>query len=441
MENEAIVLKTCKTFLQHCNKGNKGGSSLFSAFRPIRIDFILNRVPLISPLRPRILKVPHKPFGEPLDVCLIVKDEDKKRIKEMQLEGIKKVIPLRKLRDNYKVYEDRRILVASYDLFLADDRIIPALPRVTGKPFYHRHKVPIAIRVGTKETTQKNVDTVLTSSYMWVPKGVRGSIQVGTTQMDAQKLGENVLAVMNQLLTSSDKLFIKERPPKPLTEEELKAKAAKKSAAKKGKVKSEEEKIKNEEGEEGEEEEEEKSVGKAQEVKSEPKEMKEEEREMGKEERENEKEQILHVNVKAMYLMSVDAPAVPIYYGEEEAHEIIEENESESESDEGEEEEDDEEEEEKEEEEEGKKKEKRNKKESEKKEEAKAPKKGTNKKEKMMKEKALNKKSELSQQNTQGKSNEKKGMQEEKDLFKKTKTPLVANKHKVKRTKAEDDQN
>jgi ribosome biogenesis protein UTP30 len=46
------------------------------------------------------------------------------------------VIGLSKLRANYKQYEAKRQLKDSYDLFLADVRILPMLPRLLGKKFF-----------------------------------------------------------------------------------------------------------------------------------------------------------------------------------------------------------------------------------------------------------------------------------------------------------------
>ena len=50
------------------------------------------------------------------------------------------VIGVSKLRDNYKPYEAKRKLCASYDMFLADDRVVPLLPRLLGKKFYETKK-------------------------------------------------------------------------------------------------------------------------------------------------------------------------------------------------------------------------------------------------------------------------------------------------------------
>ena len=78
------------------------------------------------------------------------------------------VIGVSKLRKEYSVFEQRRQLAESYDLFLADERVLPSLPRLLGKTFFQKKKQPIPIRL-TKRTKW--------SSSSWVgaatPKAVK----------------------------------------------------------------------------------------------------------------------------------------------------------------------------------------------------------------------------------------------------------------------------
>lgn len=48
---------------------------------------------------------------------------------------VAQVVGVDTLRNDYRVYEARRKLAASYDLFLADSRVIPCLPKLLGNPF------------------------------------------------------------------------------------------------------------------------------------------------------------------------------------------------------------------------------------------------------------------------------------------------------------------
>ena len=59
--------------------------------------------------------------------------------------GVAKVIGISKLKANYHSYEEKRRLAASYDLFAADARIIPILPKLLGKSFFKKKKQPIPV--------------------------------------------------------------------------------------------------------------------------------------------------------------------------------------------------------------------------------------------------------------------------------------------------------
>lgn len=85
-------------------------------------------------------ELPHAIRKQP-EMCLLVKDTDKERVKKIlkedPVEGLTKVMTLKKLRKNFTRFEDRRTLVGAYDLFLADDRILPYLKSPVGKVFHH----------------------------------------------------------------------------------------------------------------------------------------------------------------------------------------------------------------------------------------------------------------------------------------------------------------
>ncbi len=75
-------------------------------------------------------------------VCLFVKDhagegqkEAKKRLQKLEKNGgVAKVIGISKLKTKYESFEAKRQLCALYDLFLADDRVLPMMPKLIGAP-------------------------------------------------------------------------------------------------------------------------------------------------------------------------------------------------------------------------------------------------------------------------------------------------------------------
>lgn len=58
--------------------------------------------------------------------------EAKQKWHHQQKAGIKKVIGISKLKTKYEAPEAKRQLASSFDLFLADERIIPSLPKLIG---------------------------------------------------------------------------------------------------------------------------------------------------------------------------------------------------------------------------------------------------------------------------------------------------------------------
>ena len=56
----------------------------------------------------------------------------KKRLKVGQAAGVAKVVGTSKLRTKYESHEAKRNLCAAFDLFLADERILPSLPKLLG---------------------------------------------------------------------------------------------------------------------------------------------------------------------------------------------------------------------------------------------------------------------------------------------------------------------
>lgn len=57
----------------------------------------------------------------------------KLRVKQQKVAGVAKVIGVSKLKGKYEPFEAKRQLCNSYDLFLADDRVVPSLPKLIGE--------------------------------------------------------------------------------------------------------------------------------------------------------------------------------------------------------------------------------------------------------------------------------------------------------------------
>ena len=111
------------------------------------------------------------------EVCLIVKDESKASVKELieqfqeYMGCVKKVLSLDSLRKKHSRFQQRRELLQRYDVFLADDRILPMLTSALGKDFVKAKKLPIPININRKEALPFAIQKSLSATYMTVSRG------------------------------------------------------------------------------------------------------------------------------------------------------------------------------------------------------------------------------------------------------------------------------
>lgn len=78
-----------------------------------------------------------------LSVCLLVKDpqrEYKDLLTTLNIKLIERVVGVSKLKGKFKAFDARRQLLQDHDLFLADDRILPLLPKLLGKKWFDAKK-------------------------------------------------------------------------------------------------------------------------------------------------------------------------------------------------------------------------------------------------------------------------------------------------------------
>jgi ribosome biogenesis protein UTP30 len=137
-------------------------------------------------------------------------------------EKVTRVLGVEKLKKRYKSYEQKRALLAEFDVFMVDDRVIKIAADFLGKTFYQgKAKRPIPIRlmagayidksakkdskepqniVGTPQGVAKEIETALHSTYLSMSASANTSIRVGTLSMSAQQLTENTSAVVAAII-------------------------------------------------------------------------------------------------------------------------------------------------------------------------------------------------------------------------------------------------
>ena len=113
--------------------------------KPFKMCVCPSLLPLCSSER----RVPNSPLSHPLidpritPICLITKDpqrEYKDLLESNDIKFISRVVGVQKLKGKFKPFEARRMLLKENGLFLADDRVIPLLPKLLGKAFFNAKK-------------------------------------------------------------------------------------------------------------------------------------------------------------------------------------------------------------------------------------------------------------------------------------------------------------
>ena len=133
------------------------------------------------------------------------------------------MLGISKIKTRYKSFESRRQLASEYDVFLADDRVIPLLPRLLGKTVYEGTKRPIPVSLeapklkgdsGKTSKTPKDagsksvmtpkafaneIEKAVSSARVHLAPSTTTSVCVGFSNYKPQELAENVQAVVTGL--------------------------------------------------------------------------------------------------------------------------------------------------------------------------------------------------------------------------------------------------
>jgi ribosome biogenesis protein UTP30 len=156
--------------------------------------------------KPYKFPLPHPlHLDDPLssEICLIIDDraksnltsaEAKKKIKSEDI-PVSKVLKFSKLKTDYKPFQKKRQLCDSYDLFLADRRVIPLLPKLLGKQFFKKKKLPLTVDLGHKNWKMQ-VKSACSSGLLFMGTGTCSVVKVGKSSMEVAEIIENVAAAI-----------------------------------------------------------------------------------------------------------------------------------------------------------------------------------------------------------------------------------------------------
>lgn len=152
------------------------------------------------------IPLPHGIRPDTCEVCLFTRDEAnmtseqtetfyKKVLAQHGITQITQVIPLKKMKKEYKPYEAKRRLLGSFDLFLADARIRRLLPSHIGKHFYKEKREPQSVNLKAKHLASELNRFIQGTQLHITNRGCCYTIRVGHTAMKVEDIVENTLAV------------------------------------------------------------------------------------------------------------------------------------------------------------------------------------------------------------------------------------------------------
>ncbi|ORX89530.1 ribosomal protein L1 [Basidiobolus meristosporus CBS 931.73] len=197
------TLKATTALLKHVSETNeKNQTELLQDDEPVWLVITTKRFTEKSNIKPTKIPLRHPFLNQGVDICLFTKDpqkEYKQLLEKKNIKQISKVIGISKLRAKYKTYEAKRTLCQSYGLFLADARIIPMLPKLIGKKFFERKKQPVPINL-TSGNLEKELQSILHSTYMFKPSGTCMSIKIGVSSQSGSQIAENIEHAINHIV-------------------------------------------------------------------------------------------------------------------------------------------------------------------------------------------------------------------------------------------------
>ncbi|KAF8110691.1 hypothetical protein N665_0079s0010 [Sinapis alba] len=176
----------------------------------VYLNVTLNKIPQTNRTNAHRIRLPHPLINteeESPELCLIIDDRPKSGLtkedamKKIESENIPitKVLKLSKLKTDYKAFEAKRKLFDSYDMFFADRRVIPMLPRLIGKKFFVQKKIPLPVDLKHKNWKQQ-IEKGCGSAMFFVRTGTCSVVKVGKLSMESDEIVENVMVTLNGVI-------------------------------------------------------------------------------------------------------------------------------------------------------------------------------------------------------------------------------------------------
>ncbi|OSS53293.1 hypothetical protein B5807_02634 [Epicoccum nigrum] len=180
-------------------------------------------------LKPTKIVLPNPIIASDAKICIFTKDPQR-AYKDLVAsdafpatlrERVGRVLGVDKLKKKFKSFEQKRALLADYDIFMVDERVIKIVAEFLGKVFYgSKSKRPIPIKltagafvdktvkkdkepqnvVGTPQGVAKEIESALNSTYLSMSASANTSIKIGNLSQTAAQIKENTEAVIAAII-------------------------------------------------------------------------------------------------------------------------------------------------------------------------------------------------------------------------------------------------
>ncbi|EOA39125.1 hypothetical protein CARUB_v10011944mg [Capsella rubella] len=170
----------------------------------------LKKIPQLDRSNPFMIPLPHPLIDltaeDSPELCLIIDDKHKNKItKEAALKKIEaeripitSVIKVSKLKsDLSKLEKEERCC----ELYFAERRLMPILPKILGKEFVKKKKNPIAINL-RHGNWKEQIEKACESALFFVGTGTCSVVKVAKLSMGRKEIAENVMASINGIADS-----------------------------------------------------------------------------------------------------------------------------------------------------------------------------------------------------------------------------------------------
>nr|GEU33286.1 nucleic acid-binding, OB-fold [Tanacetum cinerariifolium] len=156
---------------------------------------------------PYKIPLPNAIISSP-EVCLIIDDRPNSNLTSKQAKEkiasdgvpVSKVIKLSKLKSSYKPFEAKRKLCDSYDMFFADKRVVPLLPKLLGKHFFRSKKLPLGVDLCHKNWKEQ-IERGFKAGLLSFGTGTCSVVRVARVGMEKGEIVENVNAGVEGVLS------------------------------------------------------------------------------------------------------------------------------------------------------------------------------------------------------------------------------------------------